>query len=292
MNPRKPFPFFLAGVVLFALSEISPAQTACGDNFPWTVTGTDIPGGVVVNVCGHWAGCFPHDPYASVSGSQIQITFNAGGGIPGCQCTASDYPFSQNVFVPSLPAGTYAVTVSVWNCGDPQPGSSERATSSPAPSWRFRFWIAPVSPRSSCFSPSPPSGTCGPRSMPARLRDFANALRRRLVQPERGERGGFYAPHGLADDQPGQAQRRPRGDRRRGAGFHDGVSGSRRDDGRCCRSREIAPSSAGPRRERTPAPEGRAGPCASADTRSGRSAPTARSRPRRVTMTRRTTRDS
>ncbi len=122
MSLRKPRLLSLVCVALLALREASPAQTACGDNYPWTVTGTDIPGGVVVNVCGHWAGCFPHDPHASVSGNQIQVTFSAGGGIPGCQCTASDYPFTQNVFVPSLPAGTYAVTVSVWNCGDPQPG--------------------------------------------------------------------------------------------------------------------------------------------------------------------------
>jgi hypothetical protein len=109
-------------VAVLAFAEASPAQTACGDNFPWTVTGTDIPGGVVVNACGHWAGCFPHDPRASVSDNQIQITFDAGGSVPGCsQCTASDYPFSQNVFVPSLPAGTYAVTVSVWYRGQPQP---------------------------------------------------------------------------------------------------------------------------------------------------------------------------
>lgn len=108
------------GAFLLALGAAAQAKAQC-DTFPWTVTGTDIPGGVVVNVCGHWAGCFPHDPRVVVSANHIQITFNAGGGIPGCQCTASNYPFSQNVFVPSLPAGTYVVTVSVWNCGDPQP---------------------------------------------------------------------------------------------------------------------------------------------------------------------------
>jgi hypothetical protein len=105
-----------------ALAGSLPAQTSCGDNFPWTVTGTDIPGGVVVNACGHWAGCFPHDPRATVSGNQIQIMFLAGGEVPGCsQCTASNYPFSQNVLVPSLPAGTYSVTVTVWYCGQTLP---------------------------------------------------------------------------------------------------------------------------------------------------------------------------
>ena len=122
MNPRKSILFSLVCVALLVLSEASPAQTACGDNFPWTVTGSEISGGVVVNACGHWAGCFPHDPRATVSGNQIQIMFLAGGEIPGCsQCTASNYPFSQNVFVPLLPPGTYSVTVTVWYCGDEQP---------------------------------------------------------------------------------------------------------------------------------------------------------------------------
>ncbi|HEY2798928.1 MAG TPA: hypothetical protein VGK26_13645 [Thermoanaerobaculia bacterium] len=119
---RKWILLSLAVMAVLTSAESSSAQTACGDTFPWTVTGTNIPGGVVVNSCGHWAGCFPHDPSATVSGDQIQIMFLAGGEIPGCsQCTASNYPFSQDVFISSLPAGTYAVTVAVFYCGQQHP---------------------------------------------------------------------------------------------------------------------------------------------------------------------------
>jgi hypothetical protein len=122
MHAGKGVLLALVAVAVLTFAEAAAAQTACGDNFPWTVTGTNIPGGVVVNSCGHWAGCFPHDPSATVSGNQIQILFLAGGEDPACsQCTASNYPFSQDVFVPSLPPGTYFVTVTVWYCGQQQP---------------------------------------------------------------------------------------------------------------------------------------------------------------------------
>lgn len=89
------------------------------DAIPWIVTASDVPGGVVVNVCGLWVGCTPHDPKTSVSGDQVDITFTAGE-LPGCQCIQVEYPFSANVFVPSLPAGTYTVTATVSTCNRPQ----------------------------------------------------------------------------------------------------------------------------------------------------------------------------
>jgi hypothetical protein len=122
MSGVKVLLFSVFSVVALALAESSPAQTSCGDNYPWTVTAADTAGGVVVTACGHWAGCFPHDPRATVSGNQIQIMFLAGGEDPECsQCLAINYPFSQAMLVPSLAAGTYAVTVTVWYCGQQFP---------------------------------------------------------------------------------------------------------------------------------------------------------------------------
>lgn len=46
-----------------------------------------------------------------MSGDQVHITFTAGE--PPCQCIQVQFPFNQNVFVPSLPAGTYTVTTTV-----------------------------------------------------------------------------------------------------------------------------------------------------------------------------------
>jgi hypothetical protein len=56
---------------------------------------------------------------ASVSGDQINVTFTAAE-LPGCHCTQSQFPFTQNVFVPSVPQGAYTVTATVVNCGQPQ----------------------------------------------------------------------------------------------------------------------------------------------------------------------------
>jgi hypothetical protein len=104
--------------VAMALVASSPALGEC-DTYPWIVTGSDVPGGVVVNVCGLWVGCTPQNPQVSVSGDQVHITFTAGE-LPGCQCIQVQFPFNQNVFVPSLPAGTYIVTTTVVTCGRPQ----------------------------------------------------------------------------------------------------------------------------------------------------------------------------
>jgi hypothetical protein len=109
--------FIAAALLALAVASPARAQVQC-TNFPWIVTGSDVPGGVVVNVCGLWVGCFPHDPRVTVSGDQVQITYTAAEP-PICVCIAVDIPFNQNVFLPSLPQGTYTVTVTVVNCLDP-----------------------------------------------------------------------------------------------------------------------------------------------------------------------------
>ena len=127
----------LCASLLLAIGTSSPALGQC-DTYPWIVTASDVLGGVVVNVCGLWVGCSPHNPQASVSGDQINVTFTAAE-LPGCHCTQSQFPFNQNVFVPSVPQGAYTVTATVVNCGQPQvvgTGASYRG-----PWRRFRCWI-------------------------------------------------------------------------------------------------------------------------------------------------------
>lgn len=109
----------LTGFFLLSLGAVLRAQAPACDTFPWIVTGSDVPGGgVVVNVCGLSVGCLPHNPQVTVSGNQIQIMFTAAE-LPDCICIPSENHFNQNVFVPSLPLGTYGVTVTLMNCGQP-----------------------------------------------------------------------------------------------------------------------------------------------------------------------------
>jgi hypothetical protein len=49
----------LCASLLLAIGTSSPALGQC-DTYPWIVTASDVPGGVVVNVCGLWVGCSPH----------------------------------------------------------------------------------------------------------------------------------------------------------------------------------------------------------------------------------------
>jgi hypothetical protein len=113
--------------LLLPIGTASPALGQC-DTFPWIVTGSDVPGGVVVNVCGLWVGCTPHNPQVTVSGDQIHVTFTAAE-LPSCQCIQPHINFNHNVLVPSLPQGTYTVTATVVDCGQPQVVGTENIVS-------------------------------------------------------------------------------------------------------------------------------------------------------------------
>ena len=108
----------LCASLLLTIGTPSPAMGQC-DTFPWIVTASDVPGGVVVNVCGLWVGCLPHNPQVTVSADQIHVTFTAAEP-PSCQCVQPHIYFNQNVFVPSVAKGTYTVTATVVDCGQPQ----------------------------------------------------------------------------------------------------------------------------------------------------------------------------
>jgi hypothetical protein len=110
----------LAGLLLLLTPSNSSLAQTCG--FPWTVTG--IPGtrsqAAVINVCGIYHGCRPHNPRFTIHDSQIDVTFQTSEPPDACQCIAVDGTFQGNVVVQPLPPGDYAVTVTLLSCSSPE----------------------------------------------------------------------------------------------------------------------------------------------------------------------------
>jgi hypothetical protein len=109
------------GIVGFlAIRGVTAAQPAC-DSYPWTITATSSGGGSAqISVCGRFTGCRPHSPSFQVSGSRIDVTFEAGL-LPGCQCPTVEGSIGESVLVTSLPPGTYSVHVTLLYCENPIP---------------------------------------------------------------------------------------------------------------------------------------------------------------------------
>ena len=100
----------------------APADTygspACS-GFPWTVTATPYGAdSVAVRVCGTFAGCRPHDPQFSVSGSEIGITLTQAE-LPDCMCLGVVDTFEQAIIVHPVAPGAYTVRVTAVSCGQP-----------------------------------------------------------------------------------------------------------------------------------------------------------------------------
>jgi hypothetical protein len=119
----------IGGLVLVCLLSTTSAAQTCG--FPWTLTA--IPAGgssVVIGVCGYYAGCLPHNPQFTVSGSEINITLQSSVPPDRCQCIAVEDTFHESVVVHSLPPGTYTVTATLLSCGAPLLAGSTSFTQS------------------------------------------------------------------------------------------------------------------------------------------------------------------
>jgi hypothetical protein len=91
----------IVGLVLLSLLSTASSAQNCG--FPWTLTVTPAGGQiVVVSVCGFFAGCRPHNPRFTVSGSQINITLQSSEPPDRCQCIAVEDTFRERVVVRRL----------------------------------------------------------------------------------------------------------------------------------------------------------------------------------------------
>jgi hypothetical protein len=103
-------------LTLIALLPAGSAEAATCSGFPWTVTATSGGGAsVLVHVCGTYAGCHPHGPTVSVVGSEIRITLKQAE-LPDCICIQPNGEFEENIIIPAVPPGDYAVIVSDQDC--------------------------------------------------------------------------------------------------------------------------------------------------------------------------------
>jgi len=110
----------VVGVVLMGVVVVGGARLLGQCSFPWTVTAPPTHDqSVAVTVCGLWSGCTPHNPRFAVADGQITVTFTAAE-LPDCGCSASEFEFTQTVVVSPVPNGTYGVTATVINCGQPR----------------------------------------------------------------------------------------------------------------------------------------------------------------------------
>jgi hypothetical protein len=108
-------------VALAALLSIlvtkGSAQTC---SFPWTLTATPFSGhSVVINICGFFIGCSPHNPQFTVSGSQVNITLQSSEPPDRCQCIQVQGTFQESVLIQSLSPGAYTVVASLLSCDAP-----------------------------------------------------------------------------------------------------------------------------------------------------------------------------
>ena len=110
--------FSLGLVLVCAVNAETEGGSACS-GFPWTVTATPYGAdSVAVRVCGTFAGCRPHDPQFSVSGSEIGITLTQAE-LPDCMCLGVVDTFEQAIIVHPVASGAYTVRVTAVSCGQP-----------------------------------------------------------------------------------------------------------------------------------------------------------------------------
>jgi hypothetical protein len=116
----------MLGGLLSILVTNGSAQT-CG--FPWTVTATPFSGrGVVINICGLFVGCAPHNPQFTVSGSQINITLQSSEPPDRCICLTVQGTFQDTVVIQPLSPGAYTVVATLLSCQAPEVAGSTNFT--------------------------------------------------------------------------------------------------------------------------------------------------------------------
>jgi hypothetical protein len=108
----------LSVVFLLSVLPLNSSAQSCG--FPWTLTVTPAGGGtVLVNICGYFAGCRPHNPQFTLSGSHVNITVQGSEPPDRCTCIAVVGTFQESVLVHPLSPGTYTVTATLLSCDPP-----------------------------------------------------------------------------------------------------------------------------------------------------------------------------
>ena len=115
--------FSLVVVLVSGIRAETVGAPGCS-GFPWTVTATPYGGdSVAIRVCGTFAGCRPHNPQFSISGSEIRIALTQAE-LPDCICLGVTGTFEQAIVVHPLPPGNYSVAVTMISCGEPTPAGS------------------------------------------------------------------------------------------------------------------------------------------------------------------------
>jgi hypothetical protein len=115
----------IAGLLSILVTKGS-AQT-CG--FPWTLTATPVGGhGALINICGQFSGCTPHNPQFTVSGSEIKITLQSSEPPDRCVCPAVVGTFEESVLVEPLSPGAYTVVATLLSCDAPVVAGSTNFT--------------------------------------------------------------------------------------------------------------------------------------------------------------------
>jgi hypothetical protein len=123
MNKRLVLPFLLSVAFVSAAPAETDGAPGCS-GFPWTVTATPFGAdSVAVRICGTAAGCEPHNPQFSISGSEIHVTLTQAE-LPDCQCLAVVDPFQQTVLVHPVAPGNYTIDVTTISCGERTPAGS------------------------------------------------------------------------------------------------------------------------------------------------------------------------